>query len=362
MSLRERLAREGVLQDKAGDDAKGGGAGDDAKDDDALQPGPGETLDSVRGLKVAKGDDDDRGDEVKAAADAKAAEEKAAADKKAADDKVAYDALSDEEKAAADKKAADDKSGDDDIGGIPKSRLDAVLKRARTAEAEARKLRAEAKPEPDPKDDKDDDDGSITVAQAQDRLEELDVEIAKTVKSDEDEDGAKLALLIREQRELQEGVRDARMEEMHADSSRTTSEEIQFDRVVTELEENIPQLNPDHADYDDDMAQETVTLAHALRAQGRTQGDAMLLAVGYMANKLGIDEKDVKDVKLKTDVAKNVDLAKKLPPDLPGMKGSSSDKGGLTGGPADGVRMDDAEFDALRADEERFKILRGDIL
>lgn len=342
-ALREKLER-GVLQDKVdpdkGNDLPGGGD-DDAKDDDAVQPGPGETPDSVKGLKAAK--DDDKGDDK--------------ADDKA-DDKDA--------KKAADADDADDKSDDKaddkaDISGIPKSRLDGALKRAREAEAENRKLRAEAKAEPD-KDDKDDDDGTISMSAAQERLEALDLEIAKAAKDVDDEDGAKLALLIREQRELQEGMRDARDEEIRSESTRTTSEEIQFDRVVTELEENIPQLNPAHKDYDDDMAQETVTLAQALRAQGRTQADAMLLAVGYMEGKLGIDSSTTKDIKLKTDVEKNVDLAKKLPPDLPGVKGTSSDKGGLTGGPADGARMDDDEFAALQKDEERFKLLRGDVL
>lgn len=348
--LREKLER-GVLQNKAGDrgdDLPGSSTGDgDAKDDDAVQPGPGETPDSVRGLKAAKVDDkpDDKGDDK-------------ADDKKDADDA----------KAAADGDDADDKSDDKadddpDISGIPKSRLDAVLKRARTAEADLRKLRAEAAKEPAPAAaDADDDDGTITMSAAQDRLEALDVEIAKAAKDEEDEDGAKLALLIREQRELQEGIRDARDEENRSESSRETTEDIQFDRVVTELEENISVLNPDHEDYDDDAAQETVTLAHALRAQGRTKADAMLLAVDYMSGKLGIDTSTMKDVKLKTDVAKNVDLAKKMPPDTPGMKGTASDKAGMSGTPADGVRMDDDEFDALRQDEEKFKILRGDIL
>jgi len=339
--LREKLER-GVLRDKADDDAKGGGAGDgDAKDDDALQPGPGETSDSVKGLKAAKVDEpDDKGDDAKD------------------DDK------DDDAKAA---KADDDSKTDDkdddkdaDISGIPKSRLDGALKRARAAEAELRKLRAEPQEPAEPQDD--DDDGTITMAAAQDRLEALDVEIAKAAKDEEDTDGAKLALLIREQRELQEGIRDARDEEARSETSRQTTEDIQFDRVVTELEENVPMLNPEHEDYDDDITQETVTLAQALRAQGRTSGDAMLLAVGYMEGKLGIDSSTLKDVKLKTDVEKNVDLAKKMPTDLPGVKGTSSDKGGLTGEPADGARMNDDEFDALRSDEEKFKLLRGDML
>ena len=354
MNLRERLER-GVLQNKAsdrGDDLGGGGKDDDAKDDKTvqLQPGPGETTDSVRGLKGTPVDDkdDDKSDDK-------------------SDDKADDKADDDDKKAAAGADAADDKSDDKadkdaDISGIPKSRLDGALKRAREAEAELRKLRAEPKEPVVAAKDDDADDGTISMSQAQERLEALDVEIAKAAKDDEDEEGAKLALLIREQRELQEGIRDARDEEARSTSKNETSEEIQFDRVVTELEENIPQLNPEHEDYDDDVTQETVTLAQALRAQGRTQADAMLLAVDYMSGKLGIDKTALQDVKLKTDVAKNVDLAKKLPPDLPGVKGTASDKGGLTGGPADGVRMDDAEFDALQADEERFKILRGDIL
>lgn len=339
MSLSERLER-GVLQDKADDDAKGGGAGD-AKDDDAVQPGPGETSDSVKGLKAAKVDEpDDKGDDIPADKDDDAKAAKADDDSKTDDDDADKDA---------------------DISGIPKSRLDGALKRARSAEAELRKLRATPQ-EPAPQDDDDADDGTITMSAAQDRLEALDLEIAKAAKDDEDEDGAKLALLIREQRELQEGIRDARDEEARTESSRTTTEEIQFDRVVTELEENVPMLNPEHADYDDDATQETVTLAQALRAQGRTQADAMLLAVDYMSGKLGIDKATMKDVKLKTDVEKNVALAKKMPPDTPGIKGTSSDKGGLTGEPGDGVRMNDDEFDALRSDEEKFKLLRGDVL
>lgn len=344
--LREKLER-GVLQDKADDDAKGGGAGDDAKDDDALQPGPGETTDSVRGLKAAKDEPDDKGDDVKA--DDKADEK---------DDEKA--AKADESDDKSDDSADKDADKDADIDGIPKSRLDAVLRRARKAEAE---LRAErAKPKDEPKDEPKDDDDTITITQAQDRLEALDLEIAKAAKDEEDEDGAKLALLIREQRELQEGIREAQWEEHQADSTRQTTEDIQFDRVVTELEESIPMLNPEHKDYDDDATSETVTLAQALRAQGRTKGDAMLLAVGYMEGKLGIDSSTLKDVKLKTDVEKNVDIAKKMPPDLPGVKGTSSDKGGLTGGPEDGARMDDDEFDALRADDAKFRLLRGDNL
>ena len=344
--LSERLER-GVLQNKAGDrgDDLPGSSDGDAKDDDAVQPivaGPGETPDSVKGLNVAK--DDDKDDDK--------ADDKADAD----DDKKAAKADAKDDK-------DDDKADDDaDIGGIPKSRLDGALKRARSAEAELRKLRAEPKEPVDKATVTDVDDGTITMDEAQERLETLDVEIAKAAKDDEDEDGAKLALLIREQRELQEGIRDARDEETRTESSRTTSEEIQFDRVVTELEENVPMLNPEHEDYDDDVTQETVTLAQALRAQGRTQADAMLLAVDYMSGKLGIDTNTMKDVKLKTDVAKNVDLAKKMPPDTPGIKGTASDKAGMSGTPADGVRMDDDEFEALRQDEEKFKILRGDIL
>lgn len=335
------------LQDKEDGDGKGGGAADDAK---TVQPGPGETPDGIPGLRAAtvqKDDDDkkdDKGDTVTDDDDAK----KAAA-AKAADDK-------DDDK--DDKK--DDK--DADIKGIPKSRLDAALSRTRAAEKELRELRAKQAAEPATAPAKDDDDDTLTIAQAETRVSDLDVEIAKAMKDEEDESGAKLAVLLREQRELVEGIQEAKLEDFQTDSRALTSEEIQFDRVVDELESQIPQLDPDHENYDEDLVQETITLAQALNGQGRTQADSMLLAVDYMSGRLGITKDVVADVKKGTDIEKNVKLAAKLPPDLSDAKGVASDKAGVTKDTGKISDMSTDEFNALTDDEDRLKFLRGDTL
>ena len=338
MSLREKLERMGGYRDGDPDNDAGGGKADD---DMTMQPGPGQTqesIDDLHGKKVDKGDDvkaDDKDD--------KKADDK---DDKKADDK--------------DDKKADDKDDKKEIPTGLKNRLDGALKRARDAEAELRKLRQEQAKEPAKEPAaKDDDDDALTIGQAQSRVAELDSEIAKALKDEEktDEDVTKL---LREQRELQEAIREAQAEEERADTRARTTEEIQFDRVVTELEENIPMLNPEHEDYNEDVVQETITLAQALHGQGRNQADSMLLAVDYMKEKLGVSSATVKDVKKTTDVEKNVATAKKLPPDLPGSPGSASDKGGLSGDVTDVTRMTDGEFEAITADEQKLKQLRGD--
>jgi hypothetical protein len=334
------------LQDKEDDKGAGGGAADDAP---TVQAGPGETAESLKTMDGA-----DRGDAVKA-------------DDKA-DDKAAKGSATDDDKKAADTKASDDKAddktddkADDDIGGIPKSRLDAVLERARTAEKENRELRAQQTAAPAAAPAADDDD-SLTIAQAEKRVADLDLEIATAMKDEEDESGAKLAVLIREQRELGQGIQEAKMEDAQVDNRAQTSEEIQFDRVVNELESQIPQLDPHHDEYSEEMVGEVITLAQALNQQGRTQADSMLLAVDYMSGKLGISKQDMASVKKETDVAKNVDLAKKMPPDLSDAKGMASDKGGVTKETGKVADMSEDEFYTLSEDEERIKFLRGDAL
>lgn len=332
MHLREKLERVMGLQDEVDDDNAGGGTADDDK---TVQPGPGETKQSIDDLQATS---DDKGDKVD-------------------DDKKADEAKGD------DNEADDKKAADDEPKGIPKSRLDAALKRAREAEAENRRLLAEQKADDKPaaKDD-DDDDDVLTVAQAQKRVAELDGEIAKSIR-DEDVTDEQVTALLREQRELQEGIREAENAEFQTETAARTAEEIQFDRVVTELEENIPALNPENKDeYNEDLVQETITLARALNAQGRSQADSMLLAVDYMSDKLGVKAGTIADVKKTTDVEKNVNTAKTMPPDVPGMQGASSDTGGITGEPGDAQRMSDAEFNALTQDEQKLRQLRGDML
>lgn len=331
------------LMNKAGE-ADGGGSADD---EPTVQAGPGETAESLKTMDGA-----DRGDAVKT-------------DDKT-DDKTDEETSAKADDASTDGDKSDDKSddkADDEIKGIPKSRLDSALARAREAEAALRVAQAQQAAAPAaaaPAADADD--GTMTIAQAEKRVEDLDIEIAKQMKDEEDETGAKLAVLIREQRELQTGIHEAKAEDQQVDSRAQTSEEIQFDRVVDQLEAQIPQLDPSHDDYNEEMVGEVITLAQALNSQGRTQANSMLLAVDYMSAKLGISKAEVESVKKETDVAKNVATAKKLPPDMSEAAGTASDKAGVTKDAGKVSDMSEDEFYSLSEDEDRIKFLRGDSL
>ena len=240
--------------------------------------------------------------------------------------------------------------------------MDAALIRARKAEEERDALKAEAARAAAAPAKPADDDETITIAEAEKRIDALDLEIAKAMKDEDDEDGTKAAALLREQRELRDGIQEAQAVDTRAETAAQTAEEIQFDRVVTDLEKRIPTLDPDHADYNQELTDETVTLAKALKGQGYTQGDSMLLAVDYMSEKLGVKSDVVKDVKKETNIDKNVAAANKLPPDTPGAKGVASDQAGMTPDSKNAMGMSDDEFEALRQNPEELARLRGDFV
>ena len=331
------LLKERLMDETTGEDQ--GGA-------PKVVAGPGETQDSMPKEPVT--DDKtvvvDKGDQVVAEADAaKVAEEKAAAD------------------------VATLAKGDEPKHSVPKARMDAALIRAREAEAraDAAEARADAAAVPAAAAKADDDEDTLTIAQAEKRIEALDTEIAKAMKDEDDEDGSKTAGLLREQRELSEGVRDAKLEDATVAQTAKTSESIQFDRVVNDLESRVPTLDPEHEKFDKELTDEVVVLARALYGQGgRSQADSMVLAVDYMSTKLGIDGTDtVKDVKKTTDIAGNVDKASKLPPDLPGSTGgSNSDKAGVTAESRRVMDMSDSDFEALSGNDEEMAKLRGDFV
>lgn len=331
-----------VLMDEAGDDGDKGGA-------PKVVAGPGETQDSMTDDLNPVKEGEDKGD---TADEAKIAEAEAAeAAKKEA-----------EAKDADDKKDADTKK--DKSVSVPKFRMDAALARARKAEEEAAAARdALAAAQAAPTKPADDDEDTLTIAQAEKRVDALDGEIAKAMKDEDDEEGTKLAELLREQRELRDGIQEAKGVDARVEQSAQTAEEIQFDRVVTDLEGRIPALDPSHEDYSQELTDETVTLAKAMHGQGYTQGDSMLLAVDYMSEKLGIKGTDtVKTVKKETDIEKNVELAKKMPPDTPGAKGVASDQAGFSPESKNAMSMSDTEFEALRANPEELARLRGDFV
>lgn len=342
------------------------------KDDDskvpAAGPAPGETQEAYD-LKLAA--EADRGDAVKPddKVDDKVDDEKAAAEKKAADEKAVA------AKAAADKKAAggeglDDKVDDKKDGkvSIPKFRYDAAAARARKAEekaaaAEARiqELLGAKAPQGATQPTGDE---PLTVDQAEDRILTIDDELEKAVESD---DAKKMLQLMREQRELRDGIYSVQLEQAVKTGSKTAVNDVQLERVITEIETQIPVLDPNSETYDDALAVETLELADALELKGDTPAEAMLQAVDYMSSKLGEGAADaVKDAKTepkKTDLDRNKKVAENST-DLPGAKGGTdSDKAGLSADKPNIASMSDGEFNTMMDDApEEHARLRGDFV
>ncbi len=343
-----RVLRE-KLMDAADDDQKPAAGG----------PAPGETQEAYD-LKIAAAKD--RGDVVDDKVDdktddKKAADEKAVADKKAADDKAADDKTDDKK---------DDKK--DDKVSIPKFRYDAAAARARKAEekaaaAEARiqELLGQKAPQgatTQPGDE------PLTVDQAEDRILAIDDELETAVEAD---DAKKMLQLMREQRELRDGIYSVQLDQAVKTGSTSAVNDVQLERVITEIETQIPVLDPNSETYSDALAVETLELAEAIELKGNTPAEAMLQAVDYMSSKLGEGAADVvKDAKTepkKTDLERNKKVADTTT-DLPGAKGGSdSDKAGLAADKPNIAVMSDGEFNTMmdEAPEEHAR-LRGDFV
>lgn len=341
-----RVLRE-KLMDEVEDDNKPAGGG----------PAPGETQEAYdlkqqaedRGDVVTEPDADDKTDDKKAAADDKKAD-----DTKATDDKD------------ADKK--DDKDEKDTKVSIPKFRYDAAAARARKAEekaaaAEARIQELLGQKPPQGATQTPTGDEPLTVAQAEDRILAIDDELEEAVEAD---DSKKMLMLMREQRELRDGIYDVQLEQATKSGTTAAVNDVQLDRVITEIEEQIPVLNPNSETYDDVLAVETLELADALELKGNTTpAEAMMQAVEYMSSKLGEGAAeavaDAKSDPKKTDLERNKKVADSTT-DLPGSKGGSdSDKAGLAADKPNIASMSDKEFNTM-VDEspEEHARLRGD--
>jgi len=348
---------KGTSKDKAADKSKD--KADDKDADDKARDTKGRFAKGEKSDDDADAADDDADD----AAGKKGAGKKAAGDKgkEDADKDAEGEELENEEETEEEEEDADDK---DDKGSSNhrirtlvdqrnKAREKAALLNARVTELEkAQKSTA--------KDDK-------AVA------EEFETKIAGLYQEVEearaDNDTKKAAALQREIDKLnQQAIRaeakaDARQEAFAAQQNTT------FDSMLEFLEEARPVLNPKHELFDEDVVKELNFQVTAYEKMGMTgpralrRAAAMIFEVDPFAKqapkaKEEKDEKagkkDEKPADKKTDIKKNVEDSKKIPP-----KGDRSDKS--TDGKKIQVKdLTDEEFDALP--ESKKKELGGDYL
>lgn len=184
-------------------------------------------------------------------------------------------------------------------------------------------------------------------------------------------------------RELQTQIRhkNAELTEAHVTQRTsvavaTAAEQMRYDTALERIEEAYPQLNPDHADYDEDLMDDVVDMLNAGKARGLTPTKALQRAVTRLLGAKTakqesattatprVDEKDAAaaaeaEAARKVDAVKrNLDAARRAPPGHQSGQSSAALGGALTAKSV--MSLSDEEYAKL-GDKELAR-LRGDFV
>jgi hypothetical protein len=273
--------------------------------------------------------------------------------------------------------AADEDEGDEgdegkdaDKGGakgkkaimIPKGRFDEARSKHRERE-QALQARIEALEKQSQREAQTDD-----VKKLNDEIETLESDYSKALtdgKADKAQELMK-AIRLKERRvvEIETSYKSAQAKELAV-------EEFKLDSLVSKLEADFPQLNPDSDEYSQEVVDEIGILRKGFENGGLASSQALAKAAKYVlgaAQKktddeperrgLGADGKDKGADRRQKQLKKNLDAAGKQPPRMDDAGVDSSKKGG--GVDAKSVnRMTEEEFAALP--ESTKSRLRGDV-
>lgn len=305
----------------------------------------------------ARGDFLSDGDEAGETAELEA---KQKAEKEAAD-KVAAEAKAKDE---ADKKAADEKK--DHM--IPKTRFDEAVKKAReerdAAAKKVEELEAQLKASQ----------GEVDLKKISTEIDALEEELEKALADNNIEAKKRLRAEIRDKNQQ---IAEARAAQHAARATAMAIEKITYDTLVRQLEAEHPELNPEHADYNEDSALEILELKDAYEKAGHGSTAALEKAIKVVykgakapPKKESKEEDDTKakaeaDAKAKAEAEAEKRKAEAVKRGLEkkdeqpaSAKGGDSDKNGKTGSAADAAKMSDKDFDKLT--DEEIRKARGD--
>lgn len=227
-------------------------------------------------------------------------------------------------------------------------RIDKLSERARAAERKAKELEAKlaeiegkgkapAKPDPSA------------------RLSEIDTALLQAIS---DGDTKTAGQLMAEQRQLQQQMFEARLNEAAKNSSTEAKEDIRYEQTLSAFETAFPMINPESEDFDEDKTAEVSRLVEAFTAAGNQPADALKLAMNYAFPEGAQNVKSIEDARKKTNVEKNIKTAQSMPPSMDKVGTDSSKAGAKPEQPIDVTRMSEEDFDALP--EETKARLRGD--
>ena len=258
----------------------------------------------------------------------------------------------------------EDDKGDKDAkkgkGVIPVDRHEKILQREREA-----RQRAEAALQQAAR-------GREQVA-LNEKLAKYDAKIAdleqKQVKAVSDGDTEKALAIGRELRATERERNNEEAEFKTAVATANAVEAARYTTVVERLEEAYPVMNPDHADYDEEVVSDILALKAGYERQGMTPSAALQKATTRLLKPETRKQEDATTVTPRVDkeaiaaerkkgaVDKAVKTSKQQPADLKKMGENSDAKGGVL--TAEKVMsMKQSEFDKLS--EEQLSALRGD--
>ena len=280
-----------------------------------------------------------------------------------ADDKAADDA-------AAPAKKFEKKS---DVQTIPKARVDAMVlaERTRAETAERRAAELEKAAAAVTKD--------VDAKKIEEEITALEKQHSKAMLDGNVDVAAELAGKIRlKERQIQIELSKG----MSSQAKEEAREDIRLDLVIERLEEQHPQLNENHDDFDQDLVDMVLaTQRQMIEKNGMSPSQALTQATKKVMDKFAPPKSDAKDDdkdadkddketktngldkakvadRTKAQVDKNIDTITKQPVDTKGA-GLDSDKKGITAN-VDVTKLSQTEFNALpEATKER---LRGDTL
>lgn len=225
-------------------------------------------------------------------------------------------------------------------------------------------------------------------AELEAKLREYEAAEKKTAKTDEPDYAAELAALDKQIAEARkDGNTDLaidlldkkselrvkmalqpKQEQSTVDPTKLTADaidQIKADELIDRLEEAFDVLNPEHKDYDETLVEEIVDLRSAFQARGYSRVDALSRAANYVlapllkdAGSPKVDDKPAPGKRV-TDIKKNLDAKKRMPPDVTKIA-TPSDKLGLQGDLPEVHKLSEKDFAAL-PDSVRRRA-RGDFL
>ena len=207
------------------------------------------------------------------------------------------------------------------------------------------------------------------ITKVEDKILTLEKEYAKLMSDGEADKAAEAMTKIRR---MERDIVEQKAELRIAAAEARATEAARYNVVLERIESAYPELNEDHDDYDEEVAQDVLDLKAAYQSRrGMTPSAALQAAVTKLLGKKTSSQKDAVDVTPrvpKGDVAaerkakaveKALDANKRTPPDTARVGTDSSKIGGaLTAEVA--MKLPEEEFNKL--DERALARMRGDEL